>query len=142
MATDVSDRALAIARQNVVAYKVPVQLLMHDILNHAIPFTELDVIVSNPPYITDAERHYMSRNVVEHEPHLALFVPNHDPLLFYRAIGWKARQVLNPGGLLAFEINERFGREVVMLLEEIDYKKVELLHDISGKPRVVKALMP
>jgi release factor glutamine methyltransferase len=141
MATDISDRALGIARQNVIAHKVPVQLLLHDILRYPIPFAELDVVVSNPPYITDAERPFMNRNVVEHEPSLALFVPDEDPLLFYRTISSKARHVLNPGGLLAFEINERLGREVVMLLQESDYEKVELLHDISGKPRIVKALM-
>jgi release factor glutamine methyltransferase len=84
MATDISDRALSIARQNVLEYQVPVQLLLHDILKYPIPFVELDVVVSNPPYVTNSEQHFMNRNVVEHEPPLALFVPDEDPLLFYR----------------------------------------------------------
>lgn len=140
MATDVSERALAIARQNVVAQKVEVQLLLHDILAQEIPFFELDVVVSNPPYVTYAEKQFMNRNVVGYEPHLALFVPNEDPLLFYRTISMKARKVLKAGGLIAFEINERFGAEVVLLLREQGYGKVELLRDISGKPRIVKAI--
>jgi release factor glutamine methyltransferase len=142
MATDISDRALSIARQNVLEYKVAVQLLLHDILKYPIPFVELDVVVSNPPYVTNSEQHLMNRNVVEHEPPLALFVPDEDPLLFYRKISLKAREVLNPGGLLAFEINERYGSEVMILLAQHEYENVELLRDISGKPRIVKALMP
>lgn len=140
MATDVSEQALAIARQNVVAQKVEVQLLLHDILAQEIPFFELDVVVSNPPYVTHAEKQFMNKNVVGYEPHLALFVSDEDPLLFYRTISMKARKVLKLGGLVAFEINERFGAEVVLLLREHGYAKVELLHDISGKPRIVKAI--
>jgi release factor glutamine methyltransferase len=85
-ATDISAAALRVARTNALEYKVPIQLLQHDILDHPLPFADLDVIISNPPYITLQEKTSMSSNVLDFEPHLALFVPDEDPLLFYRAI--------------------------------------------------------
>lgn len=140
MATDISDKALAIARQNVLKHKVQVQLLLHNIIAQPIPFKNLSVVVSNPPYITFSEKDLMRKNVVEFEPHIALFVHDEDPLLFYRVITREANEALNKGGLLAFEINERYGQQVVSLLNETGFSDVQLVVDISGKPRIVKGI--
>jgi release factor glutamine methyltransferase len=122
---------------------VKVKVKKVDILSDDIfGFGNYDIIVSNPPYICEEEKEKMEKNVLEHEPSLALFVPNEDPLLFYRKIGLLALQLLNNGGLLFFEINRRFGKEVVTMLQELGYEAVELRQDLFGNDRMVKAIKP
>jgi release factor glutamine methyltransferase len=96
-----------------------------------------DVIVSNPPYVTDSEKAGMEANVLDYEPPLALFVPDKDPLLFYRAIVGYASENLNKGGLLYFEINKDKGKEVVCLLEESGFSGIRVLKDMQGSERMV-----
>ena len=101
--------------------------------------TTFDVIVSNPPYIALDEKDRMKANVLSNEPHLALFVSDNNPLIFYERIASTATYLLNPNGFLFFEINERFGAEVLELLVNKGFKQVELRKDLSGKDRMVKA---
>lgn len=106
------------------------------------PLTSYNIIVSNPPYICEEEKAEMERNVLEHEPELALFVPDDDPLLFYRRIAELGLSLLKEKGLLFFEINRRFGEEVVKMLQEKGYREVELRQDMFGNDRMVKAIKP
>ena len=99
----------------------------------------LDVIVSNPPYITEKEREDMSANVLEWEPELALFVPDDSPLLFYRKIAELGRDMLVSGGRLYFEINQEYGRETVDMLAGLEYKNIELRKDLFQNDRMIKA---
>ncbi len=140
MATDVSEDALAVARKNAVFHKVPVRLLLHDILARPLPFQELDIVVSNPPYIPATEIHQMRRNVVDYEPHLALFVPDNDPLLFYREIALQSHEALKPDGALFFEAHERYAEELAENLHEWSYTDVAIHTDMSGKHRVVRGI--
>jgi len=140
-ATDVSTQALDVARKNAAGLGAHVQFLAHDILREEIPFHNLDVVVSNPPYIAWNEMPAMSRNVVAFEPHLALFVADEDPLLFYKAIAKKAAAALRPGGLLAVEINERFGGPVASMLESAGFEKIAVVKDLFGKERIVKGIL-
>jgi release factor glutamine methyltransferase len=138
--TDVSEAALAIATENCSKLKAKVIFLKHNILEEEIVQSPLDIIVSNPPYIPYEENKEMRRNVTEFEPHLALFVPDNDPLLFYKSISTKATKSLNPGGLIIFEINERMGDAVKLLLLDLGFSNVEIIKDLSGKDRIVKGL--
>lgn len=137
-ATDVSDLALALSEKNAKLLKASVKFLKHDILREEIPFQDLDVIVSNPPYIAFSEKEQMQANVVEFEPHVALFVSDCDPLTFYKAIVAKANTALKKKGVLAVEINERFGREVEQLFVDYGFCEVKIVRDLSGKERVVR----
>lgn len=141
-ATDVSLDALAVAEKNNRRMMGRVRFVHHDVLTSELPIRNLDVVVSNPPYIAQSESTAMANNVVAHEPHLALFVPNDDPLIFYLAIANRAKLILNPGGLLIVEINQRFGHEVKALFEDEGFKDCHVLKDISGKDRIVKAHQP
>ncbi len=136
-ATDVSPAALQIARRNAAAHKTQINFLEHDILRETIPFGNLDVVVSNPPYVTRIESADMEPNVLRYEPHNALFVPDNDPLIFYREILRKAKAALAEAGLVAFEINEKFGAEVAGLFKKNGFTEVQVLTDLNGKPRVV-----
>ena len=98
------------------------------------------MIVSNPPYITNAEKADMENNVLDWEPSLALFVPDEDPLLFYRKIAELGLDMLTPGGKIYFEINQAFGKETADLLLSLGYCDVEIMKDLSGRDRIVKAL--
>ena len=98
-----------------------------------------DVIVSNPPYVTEAEKDEMEANVLDWEPALALFVPDDDPLRFYRRIATLGRELLLPGGKLYFEINRAFGREIAYMLEMNQYRDIRVIKDIFGKDRIVTA---
>jgi release factor glutamine methyltransferase len=137
--TDVSDEALVVARRNATSLNSDTNFLLHDILSNELPANEVAIIVSNPPYIGESEKEAMARNVLDHEPHLALFVTDSNPLVFYDAIGTRSAKSLAPGGLLAMEINERFGNEVAALMTACGFQRVELLKDISGKDRFVMA---
>lgn len=137
-ATDVSPEALGVARNNANRLKARVTFLQHDILNEGIPVNDLDVIVSNPPYVTESEKDAMNANVIDHEPHLALFVSDRDPLLFYKHIAREANVSLKPGGMLAVEINEKFGEAVCRLFRETGFGEVEVIKDLAGKDRIVR----
>jgi len=145
-AWDVSEVALEVTKENAEKNGVKVKVNKVDVLSpqtsHLSPQTSYDVIVSNPPYICEEEREEMEKNVLEHEPELALFVPNHDPLLFYRQIVELGLTMLKEKGLLFFEINRRFGEEVVKMLQEKGYQEVELRQDLFGNDRMVKAIKP
>lgn len=140
-AVDVSTGALATARANAQQQKLEVHFEQIDILDTAAArsLPMFDIIVSNPPYICQRERTDMQEQVVAYEPSIALFVPDEDALLFYRQIGSLAKEKLNPGGALYFEINEAFGSETAALLREQGYVNVEVRKDLFGKDRMVKA---
>ena len=142
-AIDVSAEALEVARQNAELNSVNVNFIQKDILqlptSNFEPRTAFDIIVSNPPYITESEKQSMSRNVLENEPHLALFVNDNDPLLFYKAIATFAQSHLADKGKLFFEINEAKGADVKLMLEKMGFKNVEIKKDLSGKDRMIKA---
>lgn len=138
---DISDEALAIASQNVSYHEVEVKLIKGDIIEGVSGFDKpsVDIIVSNPPYITSAEKTGMQSNVLDNEPALALFVPDEDPLIFYRKILQFAQKFLIPGGCVYFEINSLMGQQMLQLLEENNFFG-ELKKDIFGKDRMIKAL--
>jgi release factor glutamine methyltransferase len=138
-AIDISMDALICARQNTTALKASVNFKELDILTQEST-DQYDLIVSNPPYISVEEKESMRKNVLAYEPHLALFAPQHDPLIFYRTIASKCKKNLTPQGSLWLEINERFGNEVCALMEEQGFKNVRILKDLDGKDRMVKAL--
>ena len=133
---DVSEEALHIAQQNANKLNAVVEFVRKDILQDDIQ-GRYDVIVSNPPYITQAERTTMHANVLDYEPGLALFVPNNDPLRFYRRITALAIDHLKPGGRLYFEINEHYGSETKDLLDESGFSETRLISDLNGKHRIV-----
>ena len=138
-ALDVSRDALAVARDNAASLKVKVRFFESDILAPQ-PAATYDIIVSNPPYITWSERELMERNVKDYEPAQALFVPDNDPLLFYKAIASYAKRSLEKGGRLYLEINQRFGVEVKRLLEDCGFDEVRIIVDSFGKDRFAVAV--
>ena len=144
VAWDISEEALAVARENGKHTGVDVSFEQVDVLS--VPATAYDrewnIIVSNPPYICEQEKAAMERNVLEHEPHTALFVPANDPLLFYRAISDYARQTLKPGGMLCFEINPIYHLELERLLRSRGFAAVSSREDQFGKTRFTKAIRP
>lgn len=144
---DISNDALRIAKGNAELNESNVSFHKVDVLSvspsEALSLAEgrrVDVIVSNPPYICDREKSDMERNVLDHEPHLALFVPDEDPLLFYRKIAELGVEILSTGGRLYFEINRAYGRETVLLLEGLGYSNVQLVQDQFGNDRMVCAI--
>ena len=141
-AVDVSASAIEVARRNAEQNSAQVEFVRADILadNQLFVPSSLDIVVSNPPYVTETDKNQMSRNVLDFEPHLALFVPDSDPMLFYRRIAELAQQWLKSGGMLFFEINERFGTETVQLLENMRFDNVELHCDFYEKNRMVSAV--
>lgn len=141
-AFDISDEALATARRNAENLHLDVNFLKTNILTTDCTDRNWDIIVSNPPYICENEKAAMSNNVLNHEPHLALFVPDNDPLLFYRRIAAVAMAQLSEGGKLYVEINRAYGQETVALLTAMGFAHVELRNDISGNDRMVRAIKP
>ncbi|QQL51113.1 peptide chain release factor N(5)-glutamine methyltransferase [Mucilaginibacter ginkgonis] len=144
LAIDVSADALEIARANAVKNNVDINFIEADILHEgALSFeNKFDVIVSNPPYVTESDKLQMHTNVTDFEPHTALFVPEDDPLLFYKAIASFALQNLNSNGLLFFEINESFAQQTIDMMTGKGFRDIELRQDIRGKDRMVKANNP
>ena len=138
-AWDISEGALEVARRNAVRNAVEVLFRQQDVLYVLPGDTRYDVIVSNPPYITEKEKLDMDANVLDWEPFTALFVPDADPLLFYRKIAELGLSMLNIGGALYFEINRAYGQETVSMLERLSYKQIELRKDEWGNDRMVKA---
>ena len=131
-AFDISDKALETAHSNAGLNKLDVEFSKVDILNVADQSKKWDIIVSNPPYIPELEKSEIEANVLDHEPHLALFVPDNDPLLFYRHIALFAKKQLNANGKLYFEIHRDYGKECVELLASLGFSEIELRKDISG----------
>ncbi|WP_221452854.1 peptide chain release factor N(5)-glutamine methyltransferase [Mucilaginibacter sp. FT3.2] len=143
-AIDISEGALQTAKENANLNTVEVNFILTDILNikSDIEIPKSEIIVSNPPYVTLEDKKLMHTNVTDFEPHTALFVPEHDPLLFYRAIADFALLNLTPGGYLFFEINEGLGKETVELLQDKGFTDIELRQDMSGRDRMIKAAPP
>ena len=137
---DISEKALETAQRNATRNKLEVNFRIVDILNTPDIASKWDIIVSNPPYITENEKDDMLPNVLEHEPHLALFVPDNDPLLFYRKIALFALQHLQPNGKLYFEINRTQGKQCVDLLTGMGFQNIVLRKDISRNDRMVRAI--
>ncbi|RYY07530.1 MAG: protein-(glutamine-N5) methyltransferase, release factor-specific, partial [Sphingobacteriaceae bacterium] len=139
---DISSEALKIAQKNALLNLVEVAFFQQDILkfNPVKEALQYSIIVSNPPYITPSEQKMMMQNVLDFEPHEALFVPENDPLLFYRAIADFASIMLEKNGLLFFEINEKFGLEITKLLQKKGFTEIKLRKDFYGKDRMIKAL--
>ena len=142
VAFDVSDEALQIAKENAESNAVKVTFVHDDVLNPTSDYFSqpVDLVVSNPPYVCDSERAAMEANVLDWEPETALFVPDDDPLLFYRQILRLAKKQLTPNGQVWFEINERMGEEMLQLCREIGFTEVEVLEDFAGKPRFCRAV--
>ncbi len=139
---DISESALQTAQENAANNGLAIDFIQQDILTGGLGSAKFDIIVSNPPYVTLAEKSQMRDNVLKHEPHTALFVPNEDPMLFYRRIADLAQQHLVPNGMIFFEINEQFGPQIVQLLEQRGFKGIALRKDLPGKDRMVKASLP
>lgn len=140
---DISPKALEYAQRNATYHHATVVWRECDILAYnPQKQPHYDVIVSNPPYILDSERANMDRNVLDYEPHLALFVSDNNPLLFYKAIARIAWHELYPGGRLYFEINSRMGRECCEMLQNMGFVSVEIYKDFMELNRVVRAIRP
>ena len=138
-AIDVSKGALEVAQKNAVLNDVSVQFIQKNILETSDLENQLDCIISNPPYVRTLEKAEIKKNVLDYEPHLALFVDDNDPLLFYRKIAQLALKNLNPKGYLFFEINQYLGKEMDDLLVEIGFENVTLKTDIYNNDRMIRA---
>jgi release factor glutamine methyltransferase len=136
-AIDVSVEALATAKKNAALNEVDVQFICQNILETNSLTTTYDIIVSNPPYVRMLEKQEIKTNVLDFEPHLALFVEDNDALLFYRKIAQLAQHNLNENGLLFFEINQYLAKETIELLENLHFKSIELRQDIYGNDRMI-----
>lgn len=139
-AIDVSEGALMMAKCNALKNSVSVTFLLADILQWETLPNKFDIIVSNPPYVREQEKQQMRANVLKHEPELALFVPNKDPLVFYRKIAAFAQQHLKPNGVLYLEINQYLGKETEQLLKDMDFSEIELRKDSYGHDRMLKGV--
>lgn len=141
-AIDISPAALAVAKENAKTLKTNVYFRQADALHLPEPDAPLyDIIVSNPPYIAQSEATEMSANVLDHEPHTALFVPDDDPLLFYRAIARYATKALRQGGLLCFEINPLFATELKQMLEKMAFNDIDIVRDMQKRQRFIFATL-
>ena len=136
---DISDSALKVCQKNIEKYGVKnLEVFLADIFEFKTS-QKFDVILSNPPYVTESEKLLMKKNVLDYEPFTALFVPDDDALKFYKKISEFAAEHLNSGGKLFFEINENFGKETAQLVESYGFKNVEVMQDIYGNDRFVKS---
>ncbi|MFN5417049.1 MAG: peptide chain release factor N(5)-glutamine methyltransferase [Flavobacteriia bacterium] len=142
-ATDVSIEALTLSAENASKNQLEIQLLQHDLLQENTDFIEdnsQDCIVSNPPYIPEKDKTEMSDNVLNFEPHIALFVSNENPLIFYQRIAEIAQQKLKSGGFLFFEIHENLAEETKQLLLKLNFHNIEIKQDLQGKNRMLKTV--
>ncbi len=141
-ATDISEKSLETAKKNTIKNNIHVEFQQHDILGFRKSSwpgkIRFDVIVSNPPYVKKSEKKMMGANVVNYEPHMALFVDDNDPLLFYRAICKFSLKYLKPGGLLFFEINEALGPETVDLMSTCGFQNLSIKQDMNRKNRMIR----
>lgn len=140
-AWDISTDALRIAKENAARLGADINIMKQDALTPPQDADRWDVIVSNPPYICEKEKVEMERNVLDNEPAIALFVPDNDPLLFYRAIALYGTKALKPKGMLFFEINAAYAAETCNMLRQLGYVDVEARNDLFGKARMVRACM-
>jgi len=138
-AIDISEKALEMARKNARALNAPVDFILQDIFIYSPPPESFDLIVSNPPYIDESEKERMERNVLDYEPHTALFVPDENPLIYYSRIAEISGKALSPGGFLYFEINPRHCDELKALLKKEGFSDVDAVKDMHGKFRFVSA---
>ena len=138
-AIDISPEALLIAKQNAILNKVTIEFIELDILNAESLPQEYDIIISNPPYVRELEKEEIKNNVLENEPHLALFVADENPLIFYNKIADLAKQQLSENGMLFFEINQYLGKETVNMLVKKGFKNIQLKKDLFGNDRMIKA---
>lgn len=139
-AIDVSPEALETAKLNAKSLQAKVQFHEHDILQNELT-GKFDLIVSNPPYITQEEKKQMKKNVLDYEPHLALFAPPEDPLEFYKAIAMKSKPALKPGGSVWVEINEQFGQYTLNIFKDAGYRTTNIIKDLDKKERIVAAYL-
>ena len=139
-AWDISPEALECAEKNAVRLNTNIRFRQADILSPhlTLPHEPFDILVSNPPYVCHSEKRTMAPNVLDYEPEKALFVPDRDPLLFYRAIA--TAPLLKSGGNLYVEINARFGRETAVMLSDLGFREIEIIRDLAGKDRIVTAV--
>jgi len=140
-AWDISIDAIATAKTNAEKLNLDIIFKQVDVLNFRVGTEKFDCIVSNPPYVRELEKEMMESNVVEHEPHTALFVSNNDPLLFYRTIAQIGQQMLQPKGFLYFEINEFLAEDMTEMLSHLGYSNIECRKDINGRNRMMKAVL-
>ncbi|MGB5418516.1 peptide chain release factor N(5)-glutamine methyltransferase [Algibacter sp.] len=140
-ALDISEKALEVAKQNAKLNNVNIEFIEADILEtKSIQDLKFDIIVSNPPYVREKEKAFMKPNVLENEPHLALFVKDNNPLLFYEAITHFSVLNLIDNGVLYFEINEYLGKDMIELLHDNNFQNIELKQDIFKKDRMIKGI--
>lgn len=137
-AIDVSEKALEMSKRNAELNNVEVNFIQNNILEVGDLNQHFDIIVSNPPYVRNLEKEEIKKNVLDYEPHLALFVEDTDALLFYRKIAQLALKNLSPNGLLFFEINQYLGKETVELLQNLGFKNIELRKDMFGNDRMIR----
>ena len=137
-ALDISDKALEVAKMNAVTKNVDIDFVKADILKpEQCPLGSFDIIVSNPPYVRESEKELMKQNVIDHEPHTALFVSDEQPLVFYDAIAKLALQLLTVQGKLYFEINENLQDDLSFLLQKLGFTAIEIRKDMNNKPRML-----
>ncbi len=140
-AIDVSEKALVKAQKNASINEVNVTFLEKNILETEDLKQQFDLIVSNPPYVRELEKEEIKKNVLDNEPHLALFVDDNDALIFYKKIAELAQKNLSPNGQLFFEINQYLGKEMLELLKKTGFKNIELRKDIYGNDRMIRAVI-
>jgi release factor glutamine methyltransferase len=139
-AIDISDKALAEAKKNAEINNVEVVFLNQNILETTDLNQQFDIIVSNPPYVRNLEKQEIKKNVLDNEPHLALFVEDNDALIFYKKIATLAQKNLTQNGELFFEINQYLGQEMIELLDKMNFKNIELRKDIYGNDRMIRGI--
>ena len=138
-ATDISKEAINTGQQNAEELQASVRFHEHNIFMDEISFGSFDLVVSNPPYISENEKAKMKKNVLEHEPHLALFAPAEDPLAFYKVIALKSKKTLSLEGSVWVEINEHFVREVADIFKDQGYHAIRIIKDFDNKDRIITA---
>ncbi|MBO9699995.1 MAG: peptide chain release factor N(5)-glutamine methyltransferase [Sporocytophaga sp.] len=138
-AVDISTEALQTAKSNAELNNTPVTFIQDNLLNPDLGMLpdNLDIFVSNPPYVKESEKALMHSNVLDYEPHLALFVEDDNPLIFYKALTKLANNLLKPGGKIYFEINEQLGKETAEVLRSFDFQNIRVVKDLNGKDRIV-----
>ncbi len=138
-AIDISNDALSVAKKNAVLNNVDIHFILQDILKTVALDQHYDIIISNPPYVRELEKKELKNNVLKNEPHVALFVENDNPLIFYDKIAELAKNYLNKNGLLFFEINQYLGTETIHLVNEKGLKNIQLKKDMFGNDRIIVA---
>lgn len=138
-AIDNSIEALEIAKSNAILNSVKINFVLSDVFNFS-DTKKYDLIVSNPPYVLESEKKLMDKNVLDYEPHNALFVSDNDPLVYYKEITKIATNNLNKNGLLFFEINENYSKQIIELLSNLNFVDIELKKDINGRDRIIKSV--